>query len=182
MDPWSEFLQLVASLFQPMATPPWSTVLILIVNIALAFVSIWATNRFTDVEKMKQDMAEVKVWQDKLKAARKSMDPIALQEVASEQGRIMRINSSMMGARMKPMCYFFIPFILIFTILGAIFQNGIVAILPFNIEEALPFLTGWLGRPTAEGFGLTFYGFYLLVGFGLGNLLRKPFGQSLTTS
>ncbi|RDE11330.1 MAG: hypothetical protein C4K48_11605 [Candidatus Thorarchaeota archaeon] len=181
MDPWSDFLQFVTSLFQPMAAPPWSAVLVVLVNIALALISIWATNRFTDVEKMKQDMAEVKAWQDKLKAARKSMDPAALQEVASDQGRIMRINSSMMGARMKPMCYFYIPFILAFTILGAIFQGGIVAVLPFNIDKALPFLTGMLGRPTAEGFGLTFYGFYFLVGFGLGNLLRRPFGQSMTT-
>ena len=181
MDPWSDFLQFVANLFQPMATPPWSAVLVVVVNIALALISIWATNRFTDVEKMKQDMAEVKAWQDKLKAARKSKDPVALQELASDQGRIMRINSSMMSSRMKPMCYFYIPFILAFTILGAIFQGGIVAILPFNIQEALPFLTGILGKPTPEGFGLTFYGFYLLVGFGLGNLLRKPFGQSMTT-
>ncbi|MFW9959172.1 MAG: EMC3/TMCO1 family protein [Candidatus Odinarchaeota archaeon] len=181
MDPWSDFIQAIASLFQPMATPPWSGILIVLVNIGLALISIWATNKFTDVEKMKQDMAEVKAWQDKMKAARKSMDPVALQEVINDQGRIMRLNSSMMGARMKPMCYFYIPFILVFTILGAIFQGGIVAVLPFNIDKALPFLTGMLGAPTSAGFGLSFYGFYLLVGFGLGNLIRKPFGQSMMT-
>jgi uncharacterized membrane protein (DUF106 family) len=116
-----------------------------------------------------------------MNAARKSMDPVALQEVMNDQGRILRLNSSMMGARMKPMCYFYIPFILVFTILGAIFQGGIVAVIPFNIDKVLPFLTGMLGAPTSAGFGLSFYGFYLLVGFGLGNLIRKPFGQSMTT-
>jgi uncharacterized membrane protein (DUF106 family) len=181
MDPWSDFIQFIVVIFQPMATLPWSAILIVLVNIVLALISIWATNKFTDVEKMKQDMAEVKLWQDKMKAARKTMDPVALQEVMNDQGRIMRINSSMMGARMKPMCYFYIPFILVFTILGAIFQGGIVAVIPFNIDKVLPFLTGMIGAPTNAGFGLSFYGFYLLVGFGLGNLIRKPFGQSLTT-
>jgi uncharacterized membrane protein (DUF106 family) len=180
MDPWSDFIQYIVTLFHPMATPPWSAILIMLVNIGLALISIWATNKFTDVEKLKENMAEVKVWQDKFKAARKTMDPVALQEVMDDQGRIMRINSSMMSARLKPMCYFYIPFILVFTILGAIFQGGVVAVLPFNIEKALPFLTGMIGAPTAEGFGFNFYGFYLLSGLGLGNLIRKPFGQSLT--
>ena len=65
--------------------------------------------------------------------------------------------------------------------MGAIFGNAVVAIIPFNIQKVLPFLTGIVGRPTQLGFGLTFYGFYLLVGIGLGNIVRKPFGQSLTT-
>lgn len=126
-------------------------------------------------------MEEIKAWQAKMNAARKTMDPMMLQEVMDEQGRIMRLNSQLMSDRMKPMCIYYIPFLIIFAIMGAIFGNAIVAIIPFNIQKLLPFLTGMIGRPTQFGFGLTFYGFYLLVGIGLGNVVRKPFGQSMTT-
>jgi len=182
MDPWSDFLLFFASIFAPAAVMPWSVITILLVNFLLMFISIAATNKFTDVEKTKTNMDEIKAWQDKMKAARKTMDPIALQEVMDEQGRIMRLNSELMGARMKPMCIYYIPFLIIFALMGALFGNTIVAVIPFNIQKILPFLTGLIGRPTAVGFGLNFYGFYLLVGIGLGNLVRKPFGQSLTTS
>lgn len=163
------------------STMPWSAITILVVNIFLALISIAATNKFTDMEKMKADMEEVKIWQDKMKAARKSMDPVALQEVMADQGRIMRINGSMMSSRMKPMCVYYIPFLIVFGVMGAMFGNSVVAVLPFNIQKVLPFLTGMLGTPTPAGFGFSFYGFYLLVGLGLGNLIRKPFGQSMTT-
>ena len=174
MDLFSDFIVLAT-------TMPWSVITILLVNFLLMFISVFATNRFTDVEKTKENMAEIKIWQDKMKAARKTMDPIALQEVMDDQGRIMRLNSEIMSSRMKPMCIYYLPFLAIFYIVGTLFGNAIVAVVPFNIDKVLPFLTGFIGRPTSLGFGLTFYGFYLLVGIGLGNLVRKPFGQTLTT-
>lgn len=174
-------MDIFSDLILTLSIMPWSTITILAVNIFLALISIWATNRFTDMEKMKADMEEVKVWQEKMKVARKTMDPVLLDEVMADQGRIMKINGSMMSARMKPMCIYYIPFLIIFGIMGSLFGNSIVAVLPFNIQTVLPFLDGMLGTATAKGFGFTFYGFYLLVGVGLGNLIRKPFGQSMTT-
>ncbi|OLS30158.1 MAG: hypothetical protein ThorAB25_11550 [Candidatus Thorarchaeota archaeon AB_25] len=174
-------MQILNDLLQLITTIPGSAIFIALVSITLALVSIWATRRFTDMEKMQADMAEVKAWQDRFKQARASMDPIELQQVMDDQGRIMRLNTAMMSARMKPMCVYYIPFIIIFGILNAIFGNSVVAILPFNIHKALPFLIGLLGVPTAGGFGLSFYGFYFLVGLGLGNIIRRPFGLSMTT-
>ena len=130
---------------------------------------------------MKADMEEVKVWREKMSVARKTNDPVLLEEVMADQGRIMKLNGSMMGARMKPMCVYYIPFLIVFYAMGSVFGNSIVAVLPFNIQTVLPFLEGMLGTATNSGFGLSFYGFYLLAGLGLGNLIRKPFGQSMTT-
>ena len=127
---------------------PWSAITILVVNIFLALISIWATNKFTDMEKMKADMEEVKVWREKMNVARKTMDPALLEEVVADQGRIMKINGAMMSARMKPMCVYYIPFLIVFGIMGAMFGNSIVAILPFNIQKVLPFLDGMLGTAT----------------------------------
>lgn len=160
---------------------PVSTVFIMLVAITLALVSIWATRRFTDMEKMQADMAEVKAWQERFKKARESMDPIELQQVMDDQGRIMRLNTAMMSARMKPMCVYYIPFLIVFAILNLIYGNNIVAIIPFNIDKALPFLSGWIGHSVQGGFGLSYYGYYILVGLGLGNIIRRPFGLSMTT-
>ncbi|MCK5264932.1 MAG: DUF106 domain-containing protein [Candidatus Thorarchaeota archaeon] len=181
MDIWSDFVQFLVVFFAPIEVMPWSAITILVVNLLLVAISVIATNKFTDVEKMKGNMEEVKIWREKMSAARKSMDPEALEEVMADQGRIMQINSSMMGERCKPMCVYYIPFILVFGIMGAMFGNSVVAVLPFNIDKVFPFLVGMLGTSTPAGFGFSFYGFYLLVGLGLGNLIRKPFGQSMTT-
>jgi uncharacterized membrane protein (DUF106 family) len=180
MDPWSDFIQFMVNLFAPVATPPYAGVFIVVINILLALVSIAATNRLTDMDKMKENMAEVKAWQDKLKEARKTMDPVMLQELSEQQGRIMRLNSSMMTERMKPMCVFYIPLILVFSILNALYAGTLVVTIPFNIHVALPFLEGMIGAPVQGGFGLTFIAWYFMVGLGLGNLIRKPFGQSMT--
>ncbi len=181
MDIWSDFVQFLVVLLAPVEVMPWSAITILVVNLFLVLFSVIATNKLTDVEQMKADMEEVKVWREKMSAARKSMDPEALEEVMADQGRILKINSSMMGARCKPMAVYYIPFILVFSIMGTMFGNSVVAVLPFNIDKVLPFLVGMLGTSTPSGFGFSFYGFYLLVGLGLGNLIRKPFGQSMTT-
>jgi uncharacterized membrane protein (DUF106 family) len=174
MDPFTDFIQIFS-------TMPFSAITILLVNVLLALISIAATNKFTDMEKLNADMEEVKVWREKMNVARKTMDPVLLEEVMADQGRIMKINGSMMSARMKPMCVYYIPFLIVFYMMGALFGNSIVAVLPFNIQKVLPFLDGMIGTATHGGFGFSFYGFYLLVGFGLGNLIRKPFGQSMTT-
>ena len=160
---------------------PGSTIFIMLVSVALALISIWATQRFTDMEKMKADTEEINAWRERFNAARKTMDPIQLQQVMDDQGRIMRLQSSMMSARMKPMCVYYIPFLIIFAILNAIYGNSIVAIIPFNLDKLLPFLKGWLGSPVVGGFGLSYYGYYFFVGLGLGNIIRRPFGLSMTT-
>ncbi len=174
-------MQILNDLLQLITTIPGSAIFILLVSIALALMSIWATRKFTDMEKMQADMAEVKEWQERFKKARASMDPVELQEVMDDQGRMMRLQSSMMTDRCKPMCVYYIPFLIIFYILNLLYGNSIVAIIPFNIDKVLPFLSGWIGSSTAAGFGLSYYGYYFLVGLGLGNIIRRPFGLSMTT-
>jgi uncharacterized membrane protein (DUF106 family) len=171
---------LVADLFGLVTPMPVSTLFILAVSILLALVSIWATNRFTDQEKIKEDMATVKDWQTKFNEARKSGDPQLLQEVMDSQSQIMRLQSGMMTARCKPMMIYYIPFLLVFSLLQMIYGNTIVAIIPFNAQILLPFLENWIGFSVqGSGFGLTYFGWYMLVGLGLGNIIRKAAGQQV---
>jgi uncharacterized membrane protein (DUF106 family) len=180
MDPWSDFIQYFAGILDPVSSLPLSAPFILGVSVSLALISIWATMRFTDVEKLKEDMEAVKQWREKFNTARKTMDPALLQEVSDEQSRIMRINASMMGARMKPMCIYYIPFVIIFAILNALYAAQPVAILPFNPQDFLSFLEPMMGvNIPGSGFGLYFWPWYLLSSLGLGTLIRRAFGVGM---
>ncbi len=179
-DIFADIMGFIVSLFTPVMTIPNSSVFILIVSVFLALISIWATNRFTDQEKLKEDMEKVKEWQAKFNEARKSGDPKLLQEVMDSQSQIMRIQSSMMSARCKPTLIFYVPFLLIFSILAAVYGTSVVVIVPFNAQYLLPFLEGWIGfNVPGSGFGLTYFGWYMLSGLGLGNIIRRAAGQQV---
>ena len=161
----------------PVSQPPYSAVFVLAVSVSLALIASWITMRFSDMEKMKANMEEIKEWRRKLDVARKTMDPMLLQEVQDQQARIMRINAEMMGSRMKPMCIYYIPFVIIFIILNSLYAGIPVAILPFNAQKLLPFIDPMLGTNIiGDGFGLWFWPWYLLSSLGLGNLIRKALG------
>ena len=91
-----------------------------------------------------------------------------------------------MTNRCKPSLIFMIPFMLIFTVLRGFYSlpdggDMIVAILPFNIQKVLPFLDGMLGTATVAGFGMTYWGFYFLVGLGMSSILQRIMGTQVMT-
>ncbi|MGV9102937.1 MAG: EMC3/TMCO1 family protein [Candidatus Thorarchaeota archaeon] len=177
MDFWTDLIQYLASLLDPVSSMPISTVFIPLVSMALALISIAATRQFADVEQMQKDMDEVKEWREKLNKARETQDERLLQEVQEEQSRIMRLQSNMMSSRCKPTCITWVPFIFVFIVLRAVYSGGAVAILPFNVHEVIPFLDGWLGvNVEGSGFGLYFYVWYVISSFSINNLLQKVFG------
>ncbi|MHA1904997.1 MAG: EMC3/TMCO1 family protein [Candidatus Thorarchaeota archaeon] len=180
MDFISDLLGAMAAFLDPFSRMPISAPFIIGVSVLLALVSIWATNRFSDMEKMKSDMEEVKEWQAKFKEARATNDPRLLQEVMDSQSRIMSLQGSMMSARCKPMLIFYIPFLLVFSVLGVLYGTNPVAILPFNAQYGLGFIEGWLGvNVPGSGFGMFFWSWYFLASLGLGNLIRKAGGLSV---
>ncbi len=173
----ADFVNFFAGLLAPVATMPYSAVFIVVVSVSLAVISIVATKIFTDFDEMKADMEKVKEWQAKFNEARKTQDPRLLQEVMDSQRQIMAIQTRMMSSRCKPMLIYYVPFLLVFAILGAVYGNAVVAILPFNPQDALGFLDGYMGyNVPGSGFGMTYFWWYLLSSFGLGNLIRKAAG------
>ena len=173
----ADFVNFFAGLLDPVATMPYSAVFIVVVSVSLAVISIIATKLFTNFEDMKADMEKVKEWQAKFNEARRTQGPRLLQEVMDSQRQIMNIQTRMMSARCKPMLIYYVPFLLVFAILAAVYGNTIVAILPFNPQNYLGFLNDWMGRDVpGSGFGMTYFWWYLLSSLGLGNLIRKTAG------
>ena len=79
-----------------------------------------------------------------------------------------------------------IPFLLVFTFLRSFYYDSvnevdkIVAVLPFNAQTLLPFIDGMIGQNViGAGFGMTFWGFYFLVGLGLSGILQRIMGTQL---
>ncbi|MHA1940009.1 MAG: hypothetical protein ACW97O_17545, partial [Candidatus Thorarchaeota archaeon] len=99
MDLWSDFIGFFTGILAPVADPPFSALFILFVSVSLALIASWATMRFSDVEQTRENMQEISEWRKKLDEARKTMDPMLLQEVQDQQSRIMSLNAQMMSSR-----------------------------------------------------------------------------------
>ncbi len=165
---------------------PYSAVLILAVSLTVSTLSNLAMKRFTDMRRLNRYQAEIKQHQEMEKEARKTQNEKLMKKVKRRKAYIDRIQKEQMSQRCKPSLIFMIPFMLIFTILRSFFTNpdgsdSIVAILPFNIDTILPFLDGMIGTTTLAGFGMTYWGFYFLVGLGMSSILQRIMGTQVMT-
>ena len=170
--------------FEIFRTPPLSGILITLVSLGVTLTSNTAMKHFTDVRRQRRYQLEIKQYQDMLKQAKKSQDEKLARKIRRRKAYIDRIQKEMLGARCKPLLMFFIPFMMIFYLLSGFFTVGgvqqIVAVVPFNFEKIMPWVVGLIGYPTAGGFGLYYVWFYMLVGLGLGQILQRMMGISLT--
>ena len=55
-----------------------------------------------------------------------------------------------------------------------------MVVLPFNIHKVLTFLEGMIGYGVPGGFGMTFWGFYFLVGLGLSSIVQRILGTQMS--
>jgi len=117
------------------------------------------------------------------KEAKRTQNEKLLKKVKRRKAYIDRIQREQLSSRCKPSLIFLIPFMIIFTILRGFFTidgtEQIVAVIPFNLQKILPFLVGMGGRATEAGFGLTYYIFYLIVGFGISSILQRIMGTQV---
>jgi uncharacterized membrane protein (DUF106 family) len=169
--------------------PPGSAILIILVSVGVTLISNLATKRFSDVRMLRRYQTEIKEYQQMLKKAEKSQNEKALRKVKRRKAYIDRIQKEMMTARCKPTLLFIIPFMLIFYSLSGFFVDTssgasvprVVAIIPFSVDKLLPFLDGFIGTSTVDGgFGLYFFGFYALVGLGLGQIIQRMQGVNIS--
>jgi len=95
----------------------------------------------TDQSLMKQIREDMKKYQEQMKTHKD--DP---QKVAELQGQMMPLNSKLMMQSMRPMLITTVPFLIVFALLGKVF-NGLTVI-PFAFHFPLSHLEtglGWVG-------------------------------------
>ncbi len=182
-DMFGDFLLWFTLVFKD---PPMAGIFILFISMSISTISNLAMKRFTDMRRLNKQQAEIKKYREMEQEAKKTQNEKLLKKLKKRKAYIERIQREQMGARCKPSLIFFIPFILIFSFLRGFYNtdgvDDLVVVLPFNIQKVLPFLTGMLGAPTAAGFGLSFYGFYFLVGLGLSSILQRIMGTQVLTT
>jgi len=186
-DIFVQFMNWFASIFGGAYNMPWSGIFIMLVSVFISTLSNLAMKRFSDIRRLNRYQAEIKQYQEMEREARRTQNEKLLKKVKRRKAYIDRIQREQMTARCKPSLIFIIPFFVIFTVLRAFFTKPsggdmIVAILPFNIQKVLPFLEGMIGVSTAAGFGMTFWGFYILAGFGLSSILQRIMGTQVMTT
>ncbi|MFX1485362.1 MAG: EMC3/TMCO1 family protein [Promethearchaeota archaeon] len=185
-DLWGIFMAWFAATFAVFKTPPYAAFFIMFVSMSLSTLSNLAMKRFTDMRRLNRYQLEIKQFREMEQKAQKTQNEKLLKKVKRRKSYIERIQREQMSARCKPSLIFIIPFFILFAVLRGFYSTGgvddIVAVLPFNIQKVLPFLVGLAGRPVAAGFGLSFYAFYFLVGFGLSSILQRMMGTQVMTT
>jgi uncharacterized membrane protein (DUF106 family) len=173
-------------------SPPYSAIFIMLVSLSVSTMSNLAMRRFADMRRLNRYQAEIKQYQEMEKEAKKTGNEKLLKKVKRRKAYIDRIQREQMSQRCKPSLIFLIPFMLIFTVLRTFYSwpnaagDRIVAVLPFNIQRVLPFLEGMIGTSTVNGvafggFGMTYWGFYFLVGLGMSSILQRIMGTQVMT-
>lgn len=184
--------QFLVWLLDVIKQPPGATVFVILVSLTISSISNLAMKRFSDIRRLRRYQVEIKQFQALQKKANETGNEKLLRRVKRRKPYIDRIQREMLTARCKPMMFFFIPFVLVFSWLRTFYtyvnpssptglSDSIVAIIPFNIHKLLPFLEGFIGVPVQGGFGLWFWPFYFLVGLGLGQILQRIQGVQIMT-
>lgn len=185
-DIFADFMIWFSTTFQLFQTPPYSAIFIMLISMTITMITNLTSRRFTDLRRLNRYQAEVKQYQEMQKQAEKTQNEKLMRKVKRRKAYIDRIQREMMTQRCKPSLIFIVPFLIVFQILRGFYFNSatgldrVVAIIPFNVHKLLPFLQGWLGVPTAYGFGMTFFGFYMMVGLGIGQILQRLMGINIT--
>lgn len=180
-----DLLANIINFFMIFADPPFAPILIVIVSVSVSSISNLGMRRFADMRRLKRYQTEIKQHQEMQREAERTQNAKLLKKVKRKKAYIDRIQREMMTERCKPSLMFMIPFLLVFTFLRSFYTDPVsgvdkvVAVLPFNAHKLLPFLEGFIGMPVGVGFGMTFWGFYFLVGLGLSGILQRIMGTQL---
>jgi len=105
------------------------------ISAVLALATTLVYKYATDQGMLKQIREDMKKYQEQMKTHKDN-----LEKVSEIQKQIMPLQSKMMAQSMKPMLITIVPFILIFKILGDIYNSAIVIPLSF-----WPGHLGWVG-------------------------------------
>lgn len=126
------------------------------ISIALALFSTLVYKYATDQALMKAIKEEMKKLQEEMKANRSNP-----QKIAELQGKLMPLNTKMMSQSFKPMILTIVPFLVIFALLGKVYNGLTVIPLPFHI---------WLSKLAT---GLGWVGTYVILSMVFTTIFRK---------
>jgi len=139
--------------------PPYSTLFILALALAISLVTTMLNRKFINREQAAVWQREINEWNTARNLAKRTGDKKLLAQVKKQEKRIFQIQSKMSSQQMKTSLITFIPLIIIWQILMGFFQDIAVAHLP--------------------GIPLPFFYWYLICSFFVGTSLSRIFGVGM---
>ena len=142
---------------------PLSSLTVLLISIMMLLISSTITRKFTDVEKTRRIMTQVREWQSAYMKAVREKDIKQIEKLKKKEVAIKKLQAEMMREQFKPLTFTLIPFIIIFYLFLGVFGYNqiIVAKSPITI----PFL----------GNEFTFWIWYLITTFAFSPLIQRLF-------
>jgi len=178
------WIAIISVYLQPFATPPASTIFIFGLSFSLNFLIQLLNRLIVDPERRKRNQLEIQKYQSLVQKARKTGSKKLQLRVNRRQKYIQKLQGNAAKNSMKPMLYYFIPFIIFFQILSGFYTPAgipsIVAYFPFNFEIFIPYPM----RPTfgvyveGIGYGMYFIWWYMIVGFSMSTVIGRIFGTN----
>jgi len=159
---------------------PLSTLLVTSTALGMNIISNLATRKLTDIKKFKRVRAETSAFRKEMMGAVKSKNQAKIAKLKKKEKKMRELEAKTSMERMRPMLFFWIPFIAIYYLLtnflGGI--NTIVAISPMVIP--IPGLNiGDIGLGLEGIYGLSIFWWYFISSFAFSGIISKLLGTSM---
>lgn len=151
---------------KPYSGIPQSTFFTIGIALVLGLTSSTAAKLLVDYNMVRNAMKEVQVWRKEMDQAKKANDEQTLQKLMKKSQAMMKLQSRASMEQFKVTAVTFVPFLLLWYLLSAVFGRHIVAIAPF----ALPIV----------GTQLNFISWYFLSSFAVNFPIMRIFGIGMS--
>ena len=147
---------------------PYSTLFTIGVAVCISLISATTGKLLVDYEMIRQNMREFQAYQRDLNKARKENDEQTVAKLMKKQQAMMKLQGRASMEQMKVTAVTFVPFLILWYTLSAVFGSVIVANAPWPVLQ--PFI----------GNHLLFWQWYLLSNFAISLPVYKIFGIGMT--
>ena len=146
----------------PYSQIPQATIFTVGIAIALGLMSATAAKLLVDYDMVRNSMREFQAWNKELQKARKANDNKTVAKLVKKQQAMTKLQARASMEQFKVTAVTFVPFLLLWYLLSAVFGGGIVAVSPFPLPLA--------------GTRLSFVSWYFLSSFAVNFPIMRLFG------
>ncbi len=150
----------------PYSQIPQATIFTIGIAIALGLMSATAAKLLVDYDMVKNSMREFQAWNKELQKARKANDTQTVSKLMKKQEAMTKMQARASMEQFKVTAVTFVPFLLLWYLLSAVFGRSVVAISPFPLPLA--------------GTQLSFVSWYFLSSFAVNFPIMRVFGIGIS--
>lgn len=161
-----DIVTVVVHALQPYSQIPQATLFTVGIAIALGLASATAAKLLVDYDMVRSSMREFQQWNKELQQARKANDNQTVSKLMKKQQAMTKAQARASMEQFKVTAVTFVPFLLLWYLLSAVFGQHVVAVAPFPLPLA--------------GSQLTFVSWYFLSSFAVNFPIMRLFGIGMS--